>query len=130
LELTLSTLHIIRYTMASIKKSFPSLALLGVAYLASSLVTALPQGEESPPQDGSDQQQLQGVLSTLQQDPDLSMFSQLIQGTGGSSGKPFPDFEERFNDPVGSNIKWTILAPTNEVRIPTIPEAKTCTRKG
>ncbi|KJX98175.1 hypothetical protein TI39_contig429g00031 [Zymoseptoria brevis] len=53
------------------------------------------------------------VLTTVKNTPDLSTFYSLILSTGGDSGKPGPELEERFND-LKQGLKYTVLAPTNE----------------
>lgn len=58
------------------------------------------------------QNDLQPVLTTLRNTPDLSTFYSLFASTGGDSGIPAPAFEERFNDNRDKR-RWTILAPIN-----------------
>ncbi|KAK7520344.1 FAS1 domain-containing protein [Phyllosticta citriasiana] len=52
------------------------------------------------------------LLTTISHDPDLTTFYSLFNATGGESGLPGPDLEERFNTPnVGP---YTAFAPTND----------------
>ncbi|KAL3426638.1 hypothetical protein PVAG01_00147 [Phlyctema vagabunda] len=52
------------------------------------------------------------LLSTINGIPELSTFSMVLNGTGGSSGEPGPDIEERFNS-VLDGRKFTAFVPTN-----------------
>jgi hypothetical protein len=54
------------------------------------------------------------VLTTVKNTPETSIFYDLIVSTGGSSGLPEPELEERFND-LNQGLKYTVLAPVNDV---------------
>jgi len=54
------------------------------------------------------------LLTAISNDPDLSIFYSLIKSTGGSSGIPGPQFEERFNN-LTDGRKYTAFAPVNSV---------------
>ena len=54
------------------------------------------------------------LLTAISNDPDLSVFYSLIKSTGGSSGIPGPQFEERFNN-LTDGRKYTAFAPINSV---------------
>ena len=88
-----------------------------IALLCSALSVGNVLAQGSTPQQNNGQ--LQPVLTTIGQDPDLSMFYSLFFKTG-FMGKPGPMFEERFNDPRRlDGTKYTVFAPTNEVSIGT-----------
>ncbi|EME39533.1 hypothetical protein DOTSEDRAFT_138790 [Dothistroma septosporum NZE10] len=90
-----------------------SLALLCASALSFRNVLAHSQDDQtrSGVQSSGD---LQPVLTTISQDPDLSMFYNLFYKTG-FMGKPGPMFEEHFNDPRRlDKSKFTVFAPTNE----------------
>ncbi|KAG5976134.1 hypothetical protein E4U55_007490 [Claviceps digitariae] len=52
------------------------------------------------------------LLSALGQDADLSILYHLFNSTGGSSGTPAPDLEDRFNNPR-DGLYRIVFAPTN-----------------
>ncbi|KAK8162662.1 FAS1 domain-containing protein [Phyllosticta citrichinensis] len=52
------------------------------------------------------------LLTTISNDPDLTTFYSLFNATGGQSGCPGPDLEERFNTPDFG--PYTAFAPTND----------------
>ncbi|KAH6882973.1 FAS1 domain-containing protein [Alternaria rosae] len=52
------------------------------------------------------------LLTAISNDPDLSIFYSLINSTGGASGIPGPQFEERFNN-LTDGRKYTAFAPVN-----------------
>ncbi|KAK7541001.1 uncharacterized protein J3D65DRAFT_617153 [Phyllosticta citribraziliensis] len=52
------------------------------------------------------------LLTTISNDPDLTTFYSLFNATGGQSGLPGPDLEERFNVPNFG--PYTAFAPTND----------------
>ncbi|KAI4639641.1 hypothetical protein J4E93_008995 [Alternaria ventricosa] len=52
------------------------------------------------------------LLTAISNDPDLSIFYSLIKSTGGSSGIPGPQFEERFNN-LTDGRKYTAFAPVD-----------------
>jgi hypothetical protein len=54
------------------------------------------------------------LLTAISKDPDLSIFYSLINSTGGASGVPGPQFEERFNN-LTDGRKYTAFAPVNSV---------------
>ncbi|CZT21872.1 uncharacterized protein RCC_07738 [Ramularia collo-cygni] len=56
---------------------------------------------------------LDPILTSIAKNPNTSTFYSLFNGTGGASGKPGPDFEERFNDP-SIGLSFTAFAPTNK----------------
>ena len=56
------------------------------------------------------------LLTAISQDPELSIFYSLFSSTGGTSGIPGPQFEERFNNPTDGR-KFTAFAPVNSVSI-------------
>jgi hypothetical protein len=55
------------------------------------------------------------LLTAISMDPDLSIFYSLFNSTGGTSGSPGPQFEERFNN-LTDGRKFTAFAPVNSVR--------------
>ncbi|KNG46210.1 hypothetical protein TW65_97104 [Stemphylium lycopersici] len=52
------------------------------------------------------------LLTAISEDPELSIFYSLFNSTGGSSGIPGPQFEERF-DSLMDGRKFTAFAPVN-----------------
>lgn len=54
------------------------------------------------------------LLTAISNDPDLSTLYSLIKSTGGASGIPGPQFEERFNN-LTDGRKFTAFAPVNSV---------------
>jgi hypothetical protein len=55
------------------------------------------------------------LLTAISMDPDLSIFYSLFNSTGGVSGTPGPQFEERFNN-LTNRRDFTAFAPVNSVR--------------
>lgn len=98
--------------------SAQSLALLCAGALSFGSVMAQDSKPQYGQNGGEQGGQLQPVLTTISQDPDLSMFYSLFFKTG-FMGKPGPMFEERFNDPRRlDGTKYTVFAPTNQVSVP------------
>ncbi|KAK4616183.1 hypothetical protein CLAFUW4_10469 [Fulvia fulva] len=94
--------------------SAQSLALLCAGALSFGSVMAQDSKPQYGQNGGEQGGQLQPVLTTISQDPDLSMFYSLFFKTG-FMGKPGPMFEERFNDPRRlDGTKYTVFAPTNQ----------------
>lgn len=88
---------------------------LCTSLLVSCLVGYLQLCSGLPTADEPRQAQPQPLLTIAQGTPDLSRFYALSRGTGGESGGPGPDLEDRFNNPR-SSLQYTLLAPTNDVR--------------
>ncbi|KAF2159885.1 hypothetical protein M409DRAFT_29694 [Zasmidium cellare ATCC 36951] len=74
------------------------------------LLTVLDLSTSHPTVNERRQAQLQPILGTAQQTPELSTFYSFFASTGGQSGVPGPALGERFDDP--SN-QYTLLAPAN-----------------
>jgi hypothetical protein len=59
------------------------------------------------------------LLTAISEDLDLSIFYSLFNSTGGVSGIPGPQFEERFNSLLDGR-KYTAFAPVNSVSSKTV----------